>query len=393
MELSIARSSFSEQLENTISEHQRDRTVLLSQIESTQRRVVDLERHLASKQKELSRQRKLSGTVESMALTPPDDGMLVRSGSSSSSDLIEAELDQLQIELDDRGTALKKMRSELRTMQEQHAVALTNVEALKSALAVTDRENKTLRMQLSRQRSGAGGTGGSASSSPVVVVSSAPPLPADEKEVSDRLVTLERELDACRREFKAMIALRDVILRQTEAMLAQERSRRNLLRIRVLAAQKDPYSSTLTVVRDDMQQDERVLVQELFHALGVNAKLMSMTATGLPCNVNVASLWEEAQAENVHWRLFRSWVQERIERNDVEERGRSSSSSSPNILSGTSALSPDPVSKSGTPLRLSATAPVMGSAFTSPAAIRQQSSKAKLKSITFEDAPRVTFDE
>ena len=142
--------------------------------------------------------------------------------------------------------------------------------------------------------------------------SSSTPLESPERVAEARLVTLQRELDASRREGKASLALRDAIIRQTEAALAQERTQRTLLRQRVMNAYK-MQESALDEVREDLAADEQVWQQELFHALGVNAKLMHMTATGQPCNIDLASMWEQAFADKIHWKTFRAWIQDRID--------------------------------------------------------------------------------
>lgn len=336
----------SEELESVIREAERTKVELLravsdgsKQVDSLQKKLLEQERKLDSRTKELSRLR-AAANGSSASMSPPITTLMDQRDLGS---VLDTELELVQKELDDRATEVVAMRKKLTDAEEARDAALAKVDVLKSGLSQVDRELKALRLQFAKAKSGStglamsgggmseGGAGATvvvAASSPTARATSAFPsaatsasspssvggLHSAEEMLAHQevLVNMTRELEALRREKAAALSLRDCVAQRLESELYRERQLRSQLRDRLLRAARGG-----TLERDGLLDVETELAecrQELFHAVGVAAKLTATGARGQVCNLDLSSLWEQAQQEGVHWRYYRAWLQRHVDK-------------------------------------------------------------------------------
>jgi hypothetical protein len=297
VESSNLKSKFAAEMEVLIGDKQRESLHRLAQVETLRVRVAELESQISEQSRENNRLKKMSG----------EHKLLDLSTSISSGEIAHNEILMLQQELEEKEVELAIFKKKLHSEEERRVVADANVQALKTALSQSDRESKALRTQLSRQKSGSAG-----SFSPTKVVSAVPPpvlASSSDQHMAflDHSAEVKREMEAMRREHQAALSLRDAMVRQAETDLAEERQQRRELRKR-MAAHK-----SLSAVQEDIETELNECKRDLFQTLGVNAKLMHMNRTGSPCNVDVASIWEMAEKESLHWKKYRSFIQNQID--------------------------------------------------------------------------------
>ncbi len=150
VEESNLRSKFAAEMEATISDHQREKAQTLSELQSLQKKLAEADAKVVSKvsvafcvigvfsfdvfaqTKELQRLRSTTGTDLSPAVAR----------SPHAAELIDAEVELVQKELDQREQELQEFRKRAQHAEMEKDVALSNLEALKSAFTQTDRELK-----------------------------------------------------------------------------------------------------------------------------------------------------------------------------------------------------------------------------------------------------------
>lgn len=334
VEESNLRREFAEQLEAQIRDSERAKMELLhalngasGQVDSLQKRLSDMEKKLESRGKELTRLR-AAGQHQDGRLSSDASPIPMRdSQSTSRSDLLDAEMELVQKELDDKATEMMQLRKQLTDAEEARDVALARSDVLRTGLMQLERELKALRSQVSRAKNAS-----QLSSSPTVVVSAMSPgkstatssssttsngsLASSSEELlahQELVASLERELDALRREKAAATSLKDAVIYRMELELSRERQFRVQARARMLrAARKGQLED---VIEEDLESELKACNLDLFQALGVSAKLSAMNAYGAPCNVDLNSLWDEAEREGLHWKMYRGWIQKKV---DVE---------------------------------------------------------------------------